>query len=180
MKKKYSFPALNCWSCAEHRTTGNLVSETRYCMGFPKKKNGKRFKQSDPKYKAPKWCPKRLASPVCRIYSFADECSAALDRLLRSDDSLMAQDYAYPRADKYTLRLELPLGLTAKEFWERVEQETAEYVLMDADLAYGDVVEIDDGLKPHYFYYTYGSLIPVGLFHAELTVKPEHLQQKQS
>lgn len=173
MKRKYSFPALNCRSCAEHRAIGNMVCETRYCMGFPKKRDGKRFKRSDPQYKPPKWCPKRLDRPVCRIYGFADEQSAALDRMMRCDDDPREQDYAYPSPRHYKFRLELPLGLTAKEFWEAAQRDTAEIVLSDANLDSGEVVEIDDGLKPYYFYYAYGTLIPALCFDISRTVKSE-------
>lgn len=173
MKKKYSFPEPTCQSCPEYLATGNIISETRYCNGFPKKRSGKRFRSSDPRYKPPKWCPKRLTSPVCRIYGYADEHRAVMDRMMRCDDDPREHDYIYPDAWKYKLRLELSLGLTAKQFWEAAQRDTVEDVLSEADLEYGEVVEIDDGLKPYYFFYAYGALIPAQLFDASRTVKPE-------
>lgn len=180
MKKKYSFSEPTCQSCPEYLATGNIISETRYCNGFPKKRSGKRFRSRDPRYKPPKWCPKRLASPVCRIYGYADEQSAALDSALGCGDDPRKRDYAYPNAWKYRLRLELPLGLTARQFWEAVQRNTVEDVLSEADLEYGEVVEIDDGLKPYYFQYLYDALIPVGIFDASHTVKPEARGEKTS
>ena len=173
MKKKYSFPEPQCRSCPKHRSLGNLICETRYCMGFPQKRNGKRFRASDPQYKPPKWCPRRLAIPVCRIYGFANEQSEMLDRERRYQDDPTEQEYAFPLEWHYKLRTELSLSLTAKQFWERVQQDTAESVLSDVNLDYGEVVEIDDGLKPYYFYYTYGVLMPVLYFDSSRTVKPE-------
>lgn len=173
MKKKYKFPELQCPSCPKHRSLGNLICDTRYCMGFPKKRNGKRFRASDPQYKPPKWCPRRLTKPVCRIYGFASEQQAAMDRLMRLDDDPRDHDYAHPIAWRYQFRLELPLGLTAKQFWETVQSDTVECVLSEANLEYGEVVEIDDGLKPYYFYYAFGALIPALSFDVSRTVKPE-------
>ena len=105
MPKKYSFPELGCSSCEHLQRVGGVLCETRYCGGFPKKKKPRRFRSSDPKYKAPKWCPRRLPTPVCRIYGFADEQSRSIE------------------------------------------------ILSEHDIGLGEVVEIDDGLKPYYFYY---------------------------
>lgn len=173
MKKKYRFPEPLCRSCPDHRSIGNPICETRYCLGFPKKRNGKRFHAYDPQFKPPKWCPRRLETPACRIYSFANEANAVLDRMLRHDDDPRNHDYAHPSPWKYQFRLELSLGLTAKQFWETAKSDTVESVLNEAQLNYGDVIEIDDGLKPYYFYYVFGALIPVSYFNVELTVKPE-------
>lgn len=95
---------------------GNILCETRYCGGFPKRKSPKRFRPSDPKYKAPKWCPRRLTKPVCRIYGFADEVSEYMDRCERLadeklDDPLRGADYISTPSYRYKLRLELPLGM---------------------------------------------------------------------
>ena len=82
MPKKYSFPELGCSSCEHLQKVGSGLCETRYCGGFPKRRNPKRFQASDPKIKAPQWCPRRLPTPVCRIYGFADEQSRFMDTLV--------------------------------------------------------------------------------------------------
>lgn len=117
MPKKYSFPELGCSSCEHLQRVGGVLCETRYCGGFPKKKKPRRFRSSNPKYKAPKWCPRRLPTPVCRIYSFADEQSRSIE------------------------------------------------ILSEHDIGLGEVVEIDDGLKPYYFYYlNWSNVVPVSYY----------------
>ena len=117
MPKKYSFPELGCSSCEHLQRIGGVLCETRYCGGFPKKKKPRRFRPSDPKYKAPKWRPRRLPTPVCRIYGFADEQSRSIE------------------------------------------------ILSEHDIGLGEVVEIDDGLKPYYFYYlNWSNVVPVSYY----------------
>ena len=117
MPKKYSFLELGCSSCEHLQRIGGVLCETRYCGGFPKKKKPRRFRSSDPKYKAPKWRPRRLPTPVCRIYGFADEQSRSIE------------------------------------------------ILSEHDIGLGEVVEIDDGLKPYYFYYlNWSKVVPVSYF----------------
>lgn len=135
--------------------------------GFRNEKSPKRFRASDPKYKAPKWCPRRLTKPVCRIYGFADEVSEYMDRCERLadeklDDPLRGADYISPPSYRYKLRLELPLGMNAQAFYDEVKGGDVDSVLSDAELQLGEVVEIDDGLKPYYFYYlSWSRLVPV-------------------
>lgn len=79
MAKRYSFPEPACMECRHHQYLGNGLTRSRYCGGFPKRKSPKRFRSSDPQRKAPKWCPRRISPPVCRVYGFADERSQAMD-----------------------------------------------------------------------------------------------------
>ena len=69
-KKKPTFPEPLCSTCPHHTILGNAIFGTRVCMGV-KSKKGKRFRSSDPKYKPPKWCPKRISPRICRIYRLA-------------------------------------------------------------------------------------------------------------
>ena len=170
MPKKYSFPELGCSSCEHLQRVGGVLCETRYCGGFPKRRNPKRFRASDPKVKAPQWCPRRFSKPVCRIYGFADEMSEYMDRCERfvdekSDDPLRGADYISPPSYRYKLRLELPLGMKAKAFYDEVKDGNIDIVLSDANLQLGEVIEIDDGLKPYYFYcLSWSKLVPVMYF----------------
>lgn len=163
MPKKYSFPELKCYECPFLQRMGNILFETRYCGGFPKRRNPKRFRASDPKIKAPKWCPRRLAKPVCRIYGFVDEMSELMDMQERNEGILDDADYISPPSYRYKLRLELPLGMKAQAFYEAVRDGDIDTILSgDAELNLGEVVEIDDGMKPYYFYYlSWSTLVPV-------------------
>ena len=57
--------------------------------------------------------------------------------------------------------------MTAKQLYDAAQTESVESLFSDAgvDLEYGEVIEIDDGLKPYYFYYlNYDRLIPMYSF----------------
>lgn len=179
MKKKYSFPEPTCrWDCDQYLEHGNLVYETRYCLGV-KRKDGKRFRRSDPQHKAPRWCPKRLAVPVCRVYGFADERSEYFELLERQLYDPAKHDYHFPMAPHYKLRLELPLGMKAKDFWEAAQNQNVVELLPDADLQYGEIIEIDDGLKPYAFYYfNWSTLIPIYSFDRGQTANAEVRYEK--
>lgn len=78
MTKKFTFSTPSCLSCQYRMIVGGSVSETRYCTGFEKKKP-QRFRKSDPRIKPPKWCPRRLSPPICRIYGFVDKNSELME-----------------------------------------------------------------------------------------------------
>lgn len=156
-KQKFTFPGPYCPGCPYHQ----LVGCTRYCNGFPKKRRPRRFRSSDPKYKPPKWCPRLVSPPVCRVYGFADEKSEYMDWLLNRKDYKPGK-YISHSESRYRLRCEVSLGLTAKRFYAAAQTESVESLFSDAgaDLEYGEVIEIDDGLKPYYFYYlNYGKVV---------------------
>lgn len=163
-KQKHTFPGLDCPNCPYHQRAGSGVGMTRYCNGFPKRRKPKRFRRSDPQYKPPKWCPRRISPPVCRVYGFANEESEYTDWLMnrRQYDSTH-EPHISASAFRYKLRLELAPNLTAKQFFEAAQLEGVHRALPDANAAPGEVIEIDDGLKPYYFYclnsYTAVSLI---------------------
>ncbi len=152
-KKEQTFPGPVCPSCSYHQYVGIGASETRYCMGFPKRRKPKRFSRSDSQYKPPKWCPLRISPPVCRVYGFVNEESEYTDWLMnrRYYDS-RKEPHISASSFHYKLRLELTPNLTAKQFFEAEQLEGVHKVLPDANTAPGEVIEIDDGLKPYYFY----------------------------
>lgn len=57
--------------------------------------------------------------------------------------------------------------MTASQLYDAMQRESVEQIFFDSgvELEYGEVIEIDDGLKPYYFYYlNYGELIPLYSF----------------
>lgn len=161
MKKKYSFPEPSCqYGCEHFRKVGGSLNETRYCMNT-KSRAGKRFKRTDPLFKIPKWCPKRI-KPVCRIYGLANEMSEWMERENRMNFCPEKSGYISTLERHYKFRLELPLGMTAMAFFEAAGNEPVEDILRGAGLQLGEIIEIDDGLKPYYFYYfSQSTLVPV-------------------
>ena len=81
MAKKYSFPEPGCGSCQHLQYAGNSVLGTRYCGGFPKKRAPRRFWASDPKIKAPKWCPRRFLFYFCTAEGSKVGAGTNLDQL---------------------------------------------------------------------------------------------------
>lgn len=163
MSKKRTFPIPGCGQCQYHQRMGG-VSETRYCAGF-KRKKPRRFRRSDPVYKAPKWCPRRIDPPICRIYGFKDERSEYMDFLWREEYRTGQMKTISPSSFHYKLRTEIQLGMTAKQFFDASQQG---YVcdIMSEKVTNGEIIEIDDGLQPYYFYVLdFVTVLPLTYFH---------------
>ena len=161
MVKKQAFPVPGCRDCPHYQIVGGL---TRYCNGF-KRRKAKRFKSSDPKFKAPKWCPRRLSPPVCRIYGFRDEMSEYMEMINRVDYEMGRTKIISPSASHYNPRIELRVGMTAKQFYDATMEEPLSDIL-PAEVHSGEIIEIDDGLQPYYFYLLdYATVIPLPYFY---------------
>ena len=161
---KYSFSESGCSSCPFYSTAGSVLNETRYCGGFSKKRKPKRFNHRDPRYKAPKWCPKRLSVPICRVYCFASEEARASMFLELYTFGGIARSYIYPSSDRYRYRTEFPLKMTAKQFFDAANRHPIEELISETAIERGEIIELDDGLQPYPFYYEgSGKLIPVYL-----------------
>ena len=150
MGKKYTFPVPGCGRCPHHRIAGAGVSETRYCAGF-KKKKPRRFRGSDPASKAPKWCPRRIDPPASRVHGFKDERSAYMDSLWREEYRAGRTKAVSPSAFHYGPKREIQIGMTAKRFFE-ASQEGPLHDVLPEEVRDGEIIEIDDGLQPYYFY----------------------------
>ena len=69
-----------------------------------------------------------------------------------------------PTPAHYKFREELTLGKTAKQFYDAVYVEPLSDVL-PVEVHSGEIIEIDDGLRPYYFYVLdYASVIPLSYF----------------
>lgn len=164
-KQKHTFPGPYCPGCQYHQVVGNV---TRYCTGFPKKRKPRRFRTSDPKHKPPKWCPRLISPPLCRIYGFADQNSEMMHWMLNRKDISSCEQSTHISVNErhYRLRLEISLDMTAKQFYDATRQEPVWDIFPPAKkhLEYGEIIEIDDGLKPYYFYFNGHDVIPYGHF----------------
>ncbi len=101
---------------------------------------------------------------LCRIYGFADERSEYMEKLSIAN-FVPNEPYIYPIGSRCTLRREMPVSMNARQFFQAAQEESLEELLSDFDMAFGEVVEIDDGRCPYYFYY-FGvlKLIPIPVF----------------
>ena len=113
-------------------------------------KKARRFKKRDSKVKVPQWCPKRRPVRTLRIYDFQDAATRMLHERLCWD---LGRDLT-PGGYQYAVKHEADTDLTAREFWERSRYETDAELLDGMTAARYQVVEIDDGLKPEFFYKT--------------------------
>lgn len=163
MSKKYTFPVPRCGQCQYHQRVGSAISETRYCAGF-KRKKPKRFRKSDPVSKAPKWCPRRIDPPICRIYDFKDERSAYMDFLWRMEYRAGQLKAISPASFHYKFKMEIQLGMTAKQFFG-ASQERPLHDILPEEVNAGEIIEIDDGLQPYYFYVLdFATVVPLPYF----------------
>lgn len=120
----------------------------RFCLGG---KKARRFKRSDPKMIVPDWCPLRKTPCELRLYgfkSFRDEWMHL--ELCRSFGKACP-----PEEHRYALIYEGRTELSPRDFWERcgTMPDPAEGLLENPVEKY-QVLEIDDGLKPVFFYKT--------------------------
>ncbi len=63
---------------------------------------------------------------------------------------------------RYKLRLETTVSMKAGDLFNRVKHGDADDFFTETGLQLGEIVEIDDGLTPYYFYcWNWSRLIPV-------------------
>lgn len=127
------------------RTCGVMMHcGEHYCTGG---KRARRFKRGDLKSRVPAWCPKRKTPCEFRVYALKSLDDWCLHDLLSEG----LGEILSPTASRYALRLEGTIELTPQEFWTRCDQEPAAGLLSAAIQLY-EVLEIDDGLEPVFFY----------------------------
>ena len=56
-----------------------------------------------------------------------------------------------PAAFHYAFRTEIRLGMTARQFYGASQEEPL-HVTLQGEIRDGEIIEIDDGLQPYYFY----------------------------
>ena len=146
--KDYIIPEPSCVSC---EFLDAKRSGTRYCKHS---KKPRLFKSKDPKRKLPAWCPKFKKPPVVRVYGFESETARGTWLVfgMPYDNGKGKNDVAFPRANRYKLDFEGIGSMNAKAFYMAANTEDIEN-LIDFKIEIGNVIEIDDGIKPYFFYY---------------------------
>ena len=88
-----------------------------------------------------------------------------MDILAREGFDSKKDQYISIQASHYKLRLEMPFSMNARTFFEAARHGGSYEILSEHDIGLGEVVEIDDGLKPYYFYYlNWSKVVPVSYF----------------
>lgn len=161
MIRKSSFPSGSCSSCPYYVLAGASLAQSRYCKGR-KGRKPKPFRKSDPYTKVPKWCPRLLPTPVCRIYTFSSTEDEQMEWFLHRKSSMQNSNYISVMKSRYIAAKEFPTHMTAKKFYEATEQEPVAVILPDHEFKFGEIIQIDDGIKAYAFYYRdYSTVIPV-------------------
>lgn len=137
-----------------------MYAGDRYCLGG---KRGRKFRSGDPKVYVPAWCPKQKSPRELRIYSF----KSPQDWYFHEDECRRMGKDVLPSAFRYAVEFELHTDLTARDFWKGLKENTAA-CLLGAVVHRHHVVEIDDGLRPVFFYCTEGGFQILPLFNAEV------------
>nr|WP_325212955.1 hypothetical protein [uncultured Oscillibacter sp.] len=137
----------------------------RFCLGG---KKARRFKKSDPQKYVPGWCPRRKNPCEWRLYGFKSHCEELLHFRLCQDIG----ETLLPTEHRYALLCEGRTDLSPREFWTRCETtlDPTEGILENPVEMY-QVLEIDDGLKPAFFYKTERGFQFVSTFRAEIARK---------
>ena len=112
-------------------------------------KRARKFKRSDPKTYVPSWCPRLKAPCELRIYGLKNQREW---RMHRSMCAYLGEDTS-PSAFRYAVRYEGHTDLAPYEFFECCNEKSDDEIL-GAAVQHYDVVEIDDGIKPAFFYKT--------------------------
>ncbi len=115
---------------------------SRYCAGG---KRIKVFKSRDPKTQIPLWCPRQKSPAELRVYCYKDSNTWYLRYLLESDGI-----QSPPSGFECAVRYEGTVGLTAREFYEQLQQKFVSDIL-GFHVRVNEIIEIDDGLVPYYF-----------------------------
>ena len=116
---------------------------SHYCTG------GKRprvFKPKDPKEKVPAWCPRKITPCAMRVYHYKNPDTELLQSLLWQRGM-----EPYVSAADYAVCYESHTDISAEEF----QNEVCFLNLSDRlgfPLHPWEVLEIDDGLYPYFFY----------------------------
>lgn len=130
----------------------------RFCMGG---KKPRRFGRGDPKLHVPTWCPKRKDPCELRVYGFKNTDEWMMHDCLCAS---LGRDIL-PEGRRYAVMFELHTKLSPREFAERCNDEPdAETLGVAVHRHY--VVEIDDGIKPTFFYKTENGYQLLAMFDA--------------
>ena len=88
-----------------------------------------------------------------------------MDIITRENFDSRQGQYIFVSERHYKLRLETTVSVNAKAFFEAVQCGDMDDLLKEADIQMGEVIEIDDGLKPYYFYcMNWSRMVPVFSF----------------
>lgn len=134
-----------------------MKSGCRYCMGGSKPKA---FGRGDPKIYPASWCPITKSPAELRIYCFKDEETSWMRTMLAAQGI-----HESPSGYQYAVRYTGSTPLSAIEFYKQIKTKSASEVL-ELPVHQKEIIEIDDGHRPYYFYISSIFNVDVILFDA--------------
>lgn len=157
MKLLGKLPRKRCTECENNYRFQELIPRKmfgvtmrhheRFCIAC---RPIRRFKKNDPKIYVPEWCPNRKLPLSLRVYYFKDTSSYCLHEHL----CCALEKELSPEGYRYALVYEGSMKMTIEEFSIRAQHEAVNELLHLA-IQKHSIVEIDNGLKPIYLYYTH-------------------------
>lgn len=135
-----------------------LKSGGVYCKGGKKVRG---FKKKDPKVYPPSWCPRQKSPVEYSIYTYKDSNAWLLYHLLQADGAAYS-----PCGFEFALRTEGQIDFSAGAFQDEIERRSPSDVLGVPECC-GEVIEIDDGLKPYFFHVTEMCVKPLYSFNKD-------------
>lgn len=90
----------------------------------------------------PEWCPKRISPPEIKLYRLKDEESWFFHSMSPE----------LPLANHYSVEKKGNTLITAKRLYEELNNGTPAMELLGFAVKEYDIISIDDGLNPCYFY----------------------------
>jgi len=108
-------------------------------------KRPREMKKRDPKVYPPSWCPKRKEPAELRLYAYKDANIWYYRELMKRQGLEIT-----PRGSEYALKREGHISMTAAEFQREVKGRFLSDILGFLPMT-GEVIEINDGLKPWFF-----------------------------
>lgn len=104
-------------------------------------KKAVKFKRSKG-YQVPEWCPKRISPSEIKLYRLKDEESWFFHSMSPE----------VPLANHYSVEMKVNTLITAKRLYEELNAGTPAMELLGFAVKEYDIISIDDGLNPYYFY----------------------------
>ena len=134
-----------------------------YCISG---KRPRRFSSKAARIRVPKWCPKRKTPCELRVYGFKNTDEFLMHSFLqcKSDHDIT------PEARRYAVAYEGHTELTPRNFWLACNKVPARE-LIDKEVPWFCIVEIDDGLRPYCFYRAKNRFILLPYFKTETAQK---------
>ncbi len=124
------------------------------------------FRPGDPKVYPPAWCPRRKSPAEYRIYAYKNATVWYYRKRFKEAGSS-------PSGYEYALRAEGSTGMAPAAFQKALKDQSPSE-LLGIPVHTDDVIEIDDGLRPYFFFVTEKKVEVIYRFDKEVALKNQY------